>query len=94
MHVELLVTEAVRVAAARELEDLGADDVAIEGIGTGRIGRGDDGMVEAQPKLRYRIASRSASVSRWKTSRSMRAFSARLGIRWRSASSYVGSSAW
>jgi len=94
VHVELLIAEPVRAPSARKLEHLRAKDVAIESIGTGRIGRGDDGMVEAQPKLRYRIASRSASVSRWKTSMSMRAFSARLGIRWRSASSYVGSSAW
>ncbi len=94
MDVQLLVAEAVGLASAREVADLGAEDVAVEGVRPVRIGDGDDRVIEAQMRLRYLIASRSAFTSRWKTSMSMSGFSARLGMRCLRASSYVGSSAW
>jgi len=87
VNVELLIAEAVRAAAARELADLGAEDVLVEGVGACGVGDRYDRVVEAQPRLRYRITSRSASISRWKTSMSTSGFSASVGMRWRSASS-------
>lgn len=95
MHVQLLLAEAVRLAAARQVADLGAQDVAVEGVGAGGVRDGDDGVVEPEPRRRgYRIASSSGVMSRWKTSMSTSGFSASAGMRPFSASSYVGSSAW
>ncbi len=79
MDVQLLVTEAVGVTPARELAHLGAEDVAIEGVGAGGVGHGDDGVVEAQ--TRQRIASSSGVTSRWNVSISTSGFSASAGMR-------------
>lgn len=94
MDVQLLLSEPVGAPAAGELADLGAEHVAVEGVGARRIGDRDDRVVETRPRPLYRIASSSAFTSRLKTSMSTRGFSASAGIRWWSASSYVGSSAW
>jgi len=94
MDVQLLLAEAVRLAAARQIADLRAEDVAVEGVRAGGVRDRDDGVVEPERAQRYRIASRSGVTSRWKTSMSTSGFSPSAGMRPFTASSYVGSEAW
>ena len=94
MHVQLLLAEPVCLAAAGKIAHLGPEDVAVEGVGAGGIRDRDDGVVEPEARLRYRIASSREFTSLLKTSMSTSGFSASAGIRPLSASSYVGSAAW
>lgn len=46
VDVQLLRAEAVREAALVELDELGAEDVAVEGVRALPVGDGDDDVVE------------------------------------------------
>ena len=46
VHVQLRVTDAVGKAAPADIEDLGADDVTVEGVRRVPVGDGDHAMVE------------------------------------------------